>query len=437
MRIFQVVILLIFGFALVIGVLIFSGILPGWQQDDAGTGGTVVLWGTIPANEMEPFLRFFGSEHQGEFTLRYVAKSPATFETEYLQALALGQGPDLVFFPDDMIVRFGDTFQPIPYENFSERSFKDTFIEGAEIYLTKSGVLALPVWSDPLVMYYNRRLMNNAGITQVPRSWSQVISYIDQLAEIDSRRNVVTSAVALGEFANVVNAKDILSMLILQTGNPITDYGFGGLESFLAAREQEGEALAPAVAAVEFFNQFANQSKSTFTWSRAMPLDREAFLAEKLVIYFGLASEYSSLRTNNPNLNFDIAVVPQRDQVGDRKTSTSFEAIGVVKSSSNKATAFQVAFLLASAPNASRISDLIGLPPVRRDLLSQGPVDDVRPVLYQSAIIGESWLDPEPNQTELIMANMAQDVLLNRKAASEAVLDADQQIDYLFETVKN
>ncbi|MCD5396682.1 MAG: hypothetical protein LRZ98_00730 [Candidatus Pacebacteria bacterium] len=41
-----------------------------------------------------------------------------------------------------------------------------------------------------------------------------------------------------------------------------------------------------------------------------MPNSRDVFLSGKLATYFGFSSELRGLRLKNPNLNFDIAMVP-------------------------------------------------------------------------------------------------------------------------------
>ena len=434
MRVFQVVVLMFFGFALLIGSLIFSGILPGFRAPTAGTGGSVVLWGTIPSSQIEPFLRDFRAKHQGEFTLEYVAKNKDTFEDEYLQALALGRGPDLVFFPQEMIARFGDTLSPLPFETMSERVFRDTFIQGSDIYLSTDGILALPLVVDPLVMYYNRNMLTNVGITQAPTNWSQLILDVDQITEIDNRRNILTSAVALGEFTNIKNAKDILAMLFLQAGNRIVEIGARGYRSTLADKNNQAGLLS-TVSALDFFTQFADQSRTTYTWSRSLPEAEQSFLAEKLAFYFGFASEFSTLRTKNPNLNFDLSVVPQRDSGGTKQTLGHFAGIAVLANSANKLTAWEIALLLATSENASALSAVWQLPPVRNDLLATQVTDAILPVFYDSARISRTWRDPNPKVTADILEQMTADALLKRKSSAEAINDASSQIDNLFDTL--
>ena len=51
---FQLTLVGIFIFLLVLGVLIFSGILPGFRAPQGGIGGTVTWWGTLPSATLGP-----------------------------------------------------------------------------------------------------------------------------------------------------------------------------------------------------------------------------------------------------------------------------------------------------------------------------------------------------------------------------------------------
>src|SRR6185436_13944341 len=120
MSTFQLTLIGIFIFALVVGVLIFAGILPGFRPPTGGVGGTVVLWGTIPQDTFGQTFEKFRDAHKGDFTLVYEAKNPNTFDATLIDALAAGTGPDLVMMPASSMVRELNKIQPIPYESYSE-----------------------------------------------------------------------------------------------------------------------------------------------------------------------------------------------------------------------------------------------------------------------------------------------------------------------------
>jgi hypothetical protein len=85
--------------------------------------------------------------------LQYVEKTEEEFDLAFIEALASGVGPDVFMLPSGKILKYRNKIYVIPYNVFSQRQFRDTFIEGAEIYMAPEGVLAFPVSVDPLVMY--------------------------------------------------------------------------------------------------------------------------------------------------------------------------------------------------------------------------------------------------------------------------------------------
>lgn len=127
---FQLILLGIFIFLLVIGVLVFAGILPGWRAPAGGAGGTVIWWGTVPQAAIAGPLADFQKAHEAEFTLNYVAKDPATLQTELVEALAAGRGPDVVTQTSDWLLKNREKLSPITYGNLAERLFRDTFVRG-------------------------------------------------------------------------------------------------------------------------------------------------------------------------------------------------------------------------------------------------------------------------------------------------------------------
>ena len=138
--------------------------------------------------------------------------------------------------------------------------------------------------------------------------------------------NITQAGTALGELNNIKNGKDILSMLIIQSGNPImkTD-DRGNLK--IALDEQDKSGKSPTVSSVKFFNDFSNPNKNVYSWNKALSGADTMFAKGALAMYFGYASELPEIKARNPHLNFDIAEVPQ---IKGDKTKTTFAKIYVL-----------------------------------------------------------------------------------------------------------
>ena len=433
LNLFQIILIAVFILFALIATFIFSGAIKIRDKGEvAGLEGTVTIWGTLNGPAVMNLLNAFNQEAR-IFSVNYVQKNPETFRTELLEAIASQTGPDSMLLPSDLIYRFRDVVFQLPFESFPVRTFKNSYAEASEILITKDGVMGLPLTVDPMILYFNRALLNNAGISEVPENWDEVVEDIPLLTKVTGVGEITESAIALGTFDNITNGKDIISLLFLQTENPIvseTDLGFDSTlsKSFL------GQNRKPSDEIIQFYTNFANPASPQYSWNLAEPRSQDAFILGDLAFYLGFASELPQISARNPNLNFDIANVPQLS--GSRKVTTfsRFNSLVVSKHSGNSTTAIVAMGMLANGDFASQLSSLLALPPVRRDLLKTPPADTSWwPIFYDASLQGRSWLDPSPDETREIWRTMVRDITSGRSSVNEAVLDAHGKLDIVLD----
>lgn len=429
MNLFRIVLFGVFIFFTIFAVLVFSGILPIFRDAPEGIKGTVTIWGTMPEEFLAEPIRNVNLDNQGIFSIQYSEKRPGSFDRELVEALASDKGPDMIILPQDLIVRQADRVFPLPFENYSERVFRDTFAEAGELYLSEEGILALPVLLDPMVMYWNRDLYSAEGIATPPTFWDTFFIHAPVLTVKDETGNIQKSAVALGEYQNISHAKDILSLLILQAGNPIVKRDNGNLSVVL--RERMGKVVPPAESALRFYTEFANPAKPSYSWSRALSNSKDMFLAGDLATYFGFASDRVEIEARSPNLNFDAARIPQPREGEIQKTFADMFGIAVLKGTRNLQTAFHAALILSGDDFVSSLANASGLPPARRDLLSEKPSDAFGALFYESALISDSWLDPNPAESKIIFQTMIENVLSGRSTIGQAIERARKELESL------
>ncbi|MFA6338731.1 MAG: extracellular solute-binding protein [Candidatus Paceibacterota bacterium] len=423
---FQIVLLGVFIFFIVVGVITFA-FLSGNNSDVAGQ--EVVIWGTLSADIFSQITQSYYTTNQQSLRIKYFQKDANTFDKDFTEALASGKGPDVVLIPHNLIVRHQDKIMTIPSDSYSFREYKDTFFDGGEIFLNSEGSIALPFIVDPLVMYWNKTLFSNAGITEPPKIWDELSNLSGKLTNKNSDLVISQSAVALGEFKNITNAKDILSLLILQAGNPITVLdNMGQLTSVLNSNFKY--TVSPAVAALNFYTQFADPSRNIYSWNKSLPSSQDAFVGGKLAIYFGYASELNTIREKNPNLDFDVASIPQVRDAKTKLTYGKIQGLAILKSSKKTADDFNEILILVGK-SMQQVVGNTGLPPVRRDLLGVKPSDPYLSVFYDSAIISKAWLDPNPQETSAIFQNMVESITSGKQVSSDAVDEASQAINIL------
>jgi multiple sugar transport system substrate-binding protein len=425
---FKTIILGFFAFFLIAGAITFATF-------KGGRGGTapispITLWGTLSAQEVNTLIQHIQVDLNTDFPVTYREIPAADFDRELVEALASGKGPDMIFLSQDLILRHQDKLFVIPFASFSERDFKDRFIQEGELYLSGAGSLALPFTVDPLVLYWNRTLFANAGVAQPPRYWDEMLALVNRLTERDERGNILRSAIGLGEFENVTHAKEILTTLIMQSGNPVVSGSSDAPRVVL--NERLGAPEPPTAAALRFYTEFANPVKPTYTWNRSLAPSQSAFLAGDTAMYIGFAGELFELRQKNPNLNFDVAPLPQVRDAAAKKTFGTMQGVAVLKSSPSIASAFQVLGILTQADVLGLWEGDTGLPPVRRDLLAEPQTDAFRSVFHNSALIAGAFLDPNPAATGILFRDMVQNVTSGRADVSSVVQDASSRLEQLF-----
>ncbi len=415
-------------------VLIFSGVIKiGGGDKEALLSVPVTVWGTVPAPKWEETTRLAAQAGE-KFNITYIEKSPITFESDLVDALASGTGPDMILAPHTTILRQKEKVYLLPYTAISERAFKDYFIQGAETLLAAGGTWGVPLYTDPLVMYWNRDMLARAGIPAPPKTWLEVQLFPAKLTRVDSSGTIIESAIALGGTSNVAHFKDILAAQIMQTGNPIVTRTVSSTEE---GKTEDSFAvtlsdLGAAPSALRFYVEFANPALPKYSWNSAVKNSRDFFIAGKLALYLGTASELAGIREANPHLDFDVAEIPQIESGESRLTYADIYAFAIMKNSPNAAAAFASASKIALGATDATLAKALGVPTARRDLLSAGDMDPLQSVFGTAAVRSRTWFDPSSLITRNIFSDMVDSVMIGKTSPESAVSSADQRIQDLF-----
>ncbi len=415
MNSFQTIILGIFGFFIIAGLLAIALV----KQKGGPTVVNITIWGSVPQAIVDDVLRSVFTDETLKVSYRSIPEE--SLDDALLEALAAGRGPDMVLLPLELLSRYKDKLQLIPYGTYTERTFKDTFIQESDLFLFPKGIVALPFYLDPLVMYFNRDLLDEVGVAQPPKYWDEFIPLAKKLTIRDEDGNISRSAVALGEFRNVNYAKEILATMFLQGGNPIITTDSSG------ARATLGQTNVSSV--LDFYTEFANPRKPDYSWNRALPSAKSFFLSSRLGVYFGLGSEYNELRKGNPNLDFDVALFPRPRNQNVGIVYGKLTGVSILRTSRNSSSALQVAYTLVTPKSANRLRVKTGLPPVQRGLLANKPTDGYGAIMYDSATRARGFLDPNPKASTEIFRTMIEGITSGKVRSAEAAVKAQTELN--------
>ena len=214
---------------------------------------------------------------------------------------------------------------------------------------------------------------------------------------------------------------------MFQTGARVVTERNGEFVSDLASTDPTEKSVSSA--AVRFYTDFSNPVKTVYAWNKTFEPSREAFTANKLSLYAGFASEVRQIASINPNLNFDIASLPQSVSGRNRYTYGTFYALGVLRSSVDTGRAQQVAAHLASSEYASLWQQATDLPTPRRDSLVAAPEDPYQDVIVRSTIMARTWLVPDKRSLNEIIERMIDRVVSGTVNSDKAVSDAAGELN--------
>ncbi len=427
---FQIILSIVCGVALIVAIMIFSGFIPTPTSSTTTVDtGIVTIWGTLPSNKFS-YISNLLYQKDKTLNLNYIEIPEETFKDTLTEALADGTQPDLILFPNDLLVSLSPRIQPVPFVTFPEAIFRQTYIEASESLITQNGLLGIPVANDPLVLFYNRDVLSNAGIAEPIQYWDEAGRYIDAINIKSIGTKLTRSTFALGLFDNVANAKYIIATLFFQSGNQIVTRSVGANGSYLYqsnfASYANKDGVSTAETILSFYTRFSNPYDDFYSWNRSLVNSREAFLGGDLAYYFGFASELLNLRERNPNLNFAPTGVPQIRGTDKKTTISRLYSLSSLKNSLNPTGASNVLVMFADSELLKTFDVAYNLSPVHRTTISTNATSSNYGTIFDTqSLISKIWYDPSPVQSDAVFRDMISNIVTGRMKIGEALIKAE------------
>ncbi len=345
-----------------------------------------------------------------------ISNNPVEFEKELIDAFASGNGPDIFFFNNFWFKKHNNKIAPMPKGDAYLIKHKNEFVDVVqEDFFKENQVYALPLHCDTLALYYNKHLLNQAGITSPPQTWEEVKAQTKTLTKIDEFGNIEQSAIALGRSKSpgaINRASDILILMMLQNGailNVPKNINF-------SKSETKGE---PGVSALEFYSQFGQANSDSYTWSNKMHYSDDAFQDSEVAMVIGYPYKKAQFKKASPKLNFEIAPVPQLN-LKNKVNFANYWGLTVAKnkkippkskySNENRIKeawayiSFMTTKPTGSNPDATkeylRLTDKIS---ARKDLIEEQKNEAFKGVFAEQALTAKSWVVPDEIAADEIM----------------------------------
>lgn len=329
-------ILLIFVFFSTTGAKC-GGLPAGALKEGKPTPVTLNYWSVF--NESD-FMRDLIDKYQKEnpyVTINFKNYTAAEYQNQLLNALAEDRGPDIFSVQTTWMRAYVNKIAPMPDQitmmqafeagsiqkitytranvkpGLTVRNINDLFPEVVvDNQIISNKIYGLPLSLDNLALFYNRDLLNNAGISAPPANWSDFSDQVSRLTKKDDKGNIIQAGAAIGTANNISRATDILSLLMMQSGVQMVNAD--GQAAFSHNPSDVNSSTLLSATALNFYNSFASPSSENYTWDNDQPDALQAFIEGKAAFYLGYAYDIPLIQTQAPKLNFNTAPIPQLNQ---------------------------------------------------------------------------------------------------------------------------
>ncbi|MDO8581365.1 MAG: extracellular solute-binding protein, partial [bacterium] len=345
------------------------------------------------------------------------------YEDELLNALAEDRGPDIISLHNTWIGKYKSKLTPmpasttLPYQfltgtikkevmtelrttpSISLRRLRENFLDvvaddviqpdfGVSGQPPKEQVFGLPLSVDTLVLYYNRDLLNAAGIPEAARTWSELQEHVRKLTKLDKEK-ILQSGIALGASANIPRSTDILSLLMMQNGAEMADeQGFATFDRIPPGFTDRN--VPPGEEALSFFTDFANPTKEVYTWNKTLPDALEFFASGRLGYFLGYSYQLPLIRSRAPKLKFGITKVPQIESTPEINFANYWvESVSKKSTQANAAWAF-IQFM-TGADQVRNYLTAAKRPPALRALIPEFSEDPDLSAFANQLLTTKSW----------------------------------------------
>lgn len=286
------------------------------------------------------------SQIHPNITIKYRKLNYDEYEKELLEAWAEDRGPDIFSVHNTWLKKYQNKIEPLPDEitmaypivkgtvkketitemrtnkSLGLKKLKDEFVDAVyddaviKIKNEKSGameekIFALPLSVDTLAMYYNKELLNNAGIIEPPAYWDKEFQQaVKKLTKQNAKGQIIQPGVALGGSANIDRYSDILSVLMMQNGAVMMDE-YGAVTFNQVPPNLKSQGYNPGLEALLFYTDFANPAKEVYCWNKTLDNSLDMFSRGNLALMFGYSYHLPQINARASKLNFSVAKLPQ------------------------------------------------------------------------------------------------------------------------------
>ena len=168
---------------------------PAVSDSETGEIPTIVLndWSWADESWTDCLTEVFGTfdeMHGAEVNLEVVGNSYADTVSTLLVQAAAGNTPDLAMVKAEWIPQFLELGVVASIQNvISDEALADYGDAALSGYTIDGDLIALPFFGQGYAMFYNKDLLEEAGITELPQTFDELLEAADKVAALGTDEN--------------------------------------------------------------------------------------------------------------------------------------------------------------------------------------------------------------------------------------------------------
>ena len=281
------------------------------------------------------------------------------------------------------------------------QAVKNDVIIGDKVY-------GLPLSLENMALFYNKDLLDQAGVAEPPKNWEDFQAAVKKLTKFDKKSGkILQSGTAMGTGNNIPGFEDLLYILFKQS-----NINFVNKTGLAAFHTGAGNQASPAVSVMNFYTDFANSSRDTYTWNEDMGNALDQFVNGSLAFFFGYSYHYPVIKARAPQLN--VSILPMLQLNPEQPVNAAnYWVQAVVDKSKNKNEAWGLLNFLGHSKATKDYLDQSGRPSALRTYIAdQLNNNELFPFVSQ-VLISDSWYKGRDYDTTVkALGDMAHEWLL-------------------------
>lgn len=413
--------------AVVAGLALLSAGCGGGTSQSQAKQITLNFWMPFEdSSNLEPLFSAFTQKYPN-IQIVYTKKNIETYNQDLLNALAAGQGPDVFAINNSWVPEYMDKIVPATSTVLSYKEFKDAFVDAVDKdFSVNQKVYGVAMSVDSLGLYYNKDILGTVGIATPPKTWAELSTDVIKIKKADARGYFTRSGVAMGTNSNVNRAVDVLYLLMLQKGTVPYSSDLSR-PTFAENVQKNGNNTNPGLEGLSFYTSFADPATVNYNWNSRSDYSVDAFANGRAAMMYSYSYTAETLKQKNPNLNFDVAAVPQVNLDDPSVNFANYWGQVVSKQSKNSAAAWTFLKFLTSRETLDKYYAKHKQPSSRKDLISLQIQDPEIGVFANANLTAKTFYKPNQQKVDDIFGRAIDNIILKGLTSTQALMQASME----------